>query len=331
MHPAEMLPVSVQHCADAKSFKGLSFTTSNGDKLPPFPTITYGKRYEDVPENKPLLPFSIIDFVTMPFECCASFMFQHHATSRLGYDCSNSRSELTKDAKRMHQLNKSIIYPNKTQKQTDAWSLQGVVKPKDGCMWTHEGCYLDLKTNTCTTSNKLIEKFYSIGNENNIHRAFELLKSGSILYRSIQCARVESRLNDNAELLLFKTHACLSMKTKVINTTESTDNDTSYEHCTACVSFDLISGELITCPHTICGCYDGRHACSHLLGFLCFVRGVQRSDTNQEQFERKIPNSPIALQSALTLIDDISHTDSFIVSRQKLLEENKVLKCTDNF
>ena len=110
-------------------------------------------------------------------------------------------------------------------------------------------------------------------------RAYELLKSGSILHSTIKCVYCAFRL-DNKELLLLKMYMCPSMKIKVVTTIESTENDKLYDHHAACVSFDLVSGELVTCPYTICGCYDRRNICSHMLGLLCFIRGTQRSDEN---------------------------------------------------
>ena len=92
-----------------------------------------------------------------------------------------------------------------------------------------------------------------------------------------------------------------------------------------------MSKETLTHPCTTCGCYDGRHVCSHLLAFLLLIRCVQQSDVDKQKFESKMPKNPILIQNALTLVENVSSTDSYKNAKRIKLEEDKTLKCDEIF
>ena len=79
----------------------------------------------------------------------------------------------------------------------------------------------------------------------------------------------------------------------------------------------------------MCGCYDGRHACSHLTAFLHLIRCAQRCDHKQEYFEKSMPDNPIKLQNFITLIENIGLTNKRKKARNLMLNENKILTCAE--
>ena len=85
------------------------------------------------------------------------------------------------------------------------------------------------------------------------------------------------------------------MKTKTKNVTEHMDKDELDEHYTTFFAFDAINKDLSQCPYSVCGYYDGRHFCSHLLGFLLFLRCVQICDTDFLKFEEAMLDNLISI------------------------------------
>jgi len=46
----------------------------------------------------------------------------------------------------MHELGKKILEPKLVPMQIEAWSLQGVFKPKENSDWKHDNYYHTMKT-----------------------------------------------------------------------------------------------------------------------------------------------------------------------------------------
>ena len=63
--------------------------------------------------------------------------------------------------------------------------------------------------------------------------------------------------------------------------------------------------QLLHCPYSACGCYDGRHFCSRLLSFLFFIRYAQRCNDNCEKFEKRRSENSMLLQNVTTLIENV--------------------------
>ena len=99
-------------------------------------------------------------------------------------------------------------------------------------------------------------------------------------------------------------------------------------HCF--LAFDSNRKKNLHYPYSTCGCYDGRHACSHFAGFLLLIRCVQRCDHNQNTFENSLPNNPLKLQNQITLIECAGFTNKYKVSKKMKLQENKILSCNEN-
>ena len=105
---------------------------------------------------------------------------------------------------------------------------------------------------------------------------------------------VKSRIEKNKEILIIKINTIPSMKIKVANSSVDIENDNKLcEHCTAYLSFDTQTKQLLHYPYSICGCYDGQHFCSHLLSFLLFIRCTQRCESNFENFEKCLSENPV--------------------------------------
>ena len=117
-------------------------------------------------------------------------------------------------------------------------------------------------------------------------------------------------------MLIFKINVSPSMK-KTKNSTVDNPEDELDEHCTAFVSFDLQSKEFLNYPFTVCGYYDGRHVCSHVLGFLLFIRCAQSCTGVYEEFESIVSENPISLQNTLTLFENVVFNDNRVKGQRK--------------
>ena len=115
------------------------------------------------------------------------------------------------------------------------------------------------------------------------------------------------------------------MKTKVNNETKEFHSNEDNEYYIVSLGVNLVTKELLAYLHTICGCYDGRHYCSHITGFLLFIRLAQMCQDNQDIFESSFPENPISLQNTLTLIENTSFTTSCKESRKRTAEEKELL------
>ena len=94
-----------------------------------------------------------------------------------------------------------------------------------------------------------------------------------------------------------------SMKTKVRNEARKSEMDEFDEHYAVHFTFEFIKKKLLCYPHSACGCCDGRRVCSHMKGFLLFIRCGQKCYFNRDFFEKAIPENHIALNNALMLIE----------------------------
>ena len=122
----------------------------------------------------------------------------------------------------------------------------------------------------------------------------------------MRCTLVKSRIEQNKEILMIKINTITSIKTKVVSSTVDLENDkNSCEYCTACLSFDARSKQVLHYPYSTCGCYDGRHFSSHLLSFLLFFRCAKNVESNCEEFEKSIPENPVLLHNVITLIENV--------------------------
>ena len=327
-NPQDILPVQRTSYFKAQIYDGCSFCMNNGEELRQYDALAYGNRHRNVHKDTPAPLFSIINFDAIPMRCCASFMFQCYAAAHLGYEDSINREDLIQIATRMHELNKTILEPEKVPMQIDAWSLQGVMLPARNSNWDHNGYYILMKRNLCPITDDLISSIYPVGNENNRKRAMQLLKSGAMQYSTMQHINCCSRLDNNLTMILLKIEVTPSMKSKVKNST-SNNQDQLEDHCTVHLAFNADAKNMLHYPCTICGCYDGRHICSHITGFLLFIRCAQRCDFNKDMFEKSLPASPIALQNKLTLIENIVCTEALKNAKRKRAHELSVLSCKE--
>ena len=212
-----------------------------------------------------------------------------------------------------------MLEPEKVPMQIDAWSLQGVFLPLHGSNWQHDGYFMLLKHSMCKISDELFKSIFPRGNENNRNRASKLLKSGAILYSTIQYKYCNSRLDSNLEIILFRVDCTPSLKTKVKNESNKKSNEEMDDCYAIFLAFDVKTKKLLFYPYSTCGCYDGRHVCSHIASFLLFIRCIQRCDYNQELFEKSFPTNPIKLQNCITLIEHLGYSDQHITSKRKKL------------
>ena len=97
------------------------------------------------------------------------------------------------------------------------------------------------------------------------------------------------------------------------------------DHYTVFLGFDLNSKNMLFYPYSICGCYDGRHACSHFTSFLLLIRRAQRCDFNQDTFEKAFPGNPTHFQNKITLIENTVMQQYSRKAKRKKTNENILL------
>ena len=144
--------------------------------------------------------------------------------------------------------------------------------PSPGHTWQHDGHCAKLKSQICPINDALINNTHSRDNEYNSERAINLLNSGSIHCSTAECMCCKSRTHNNLNLTVFRVNATPSMKRNVQNETSDLKSKKIDHYCAAFLAFNIDAKELLPCPCSMCGCYDGRHFCSHESGFLFFIR-----------------------------------------------------------
>ena len=195
----------------------------------------------------------------------------------------------------------------------------------------HDGYYIELKQSVCPITDDIINHMFPRGNENNRKRAMLLIESGAIQYLSIKYKKCKSRLDSNLNVIQFQINVTPSMKTKVKNETMNGGKDELDGFYTVFVSFDLSTKELLYYPYSICGCYDGRHVCSHFAAFLFFIRCAQMCDFNREMFENALPENPVKSQNTLTLIENMSSTENRKKAMKRKADKKALLNCNELF
>ena len=99
-----------------------------------------------------------------------------------------------------------------------------------------------------------IDDVYPRGNENNRHRACQLVKSGSVQHSTLHHVKTTSKLENNLYMLLLKVNVTPSMKSKVKNESKLSKTDELDECCTVHLAFDLLSKDVLPCPCSLSGC-----------------------------------------------------------------------------
>ena len=163
-------------------------------------------------------------------------------------------------------------------------------------------------------------KMFPRGNKNNRNRASRLLNSGDMQYSIIQHEYCKSRLKNNLETLSFRIDAAPSVKGKARNETVRCLKEEIEDHHTVFLAFNLNMEEILFYPYYACGCYNGRHVCSHFAAFLLLIRCIQRCDLNQDQFEKSLPCNPLNIKNCITLIEHVGYSGQCKISRRKKLE-----------
>ena len=173
--------------------------------------------------------------------------------------------------------------------------------PNNNSIWKQNNYCKTLHTKIMIIAHEFTKDTLPCGNENNRNRAENLLRSCSVLCSSIKYINCQSRIELNKHVLMIKTNVELSMKKKVVNSSMDI-KDKNYECYTAFLSFDAATKKLLSYPHSMCACYDGRHFCSDLLAFLFHIRYAQRCKKKCIDFENALPEIPMSMQNELALM-----------------------------
>lgn len=129
--PSDLLQVPRSQYKDASKFSGCSFISSNGSALQSMDIPAYKENaYEDVPEGTPLPLFAELDFNAMPIVCMPSEMLIAYAGSRVEsmLSADSTREEIESAVKKVIELNKPILHPDRVPKQIDKWNIDGALK-----------------------------------------------------------------------------------------------------------------------------------------------------------------------------------------------------------
>ena len=121
-------------------------------------------------------------------------------------------------------------------------------------------------------TNDIIDDIYRRENENSRNRSCQLVKSCSMQCSTLQHVKTSSRLDNNLDMLFLKVNVTPSMKRKVKNESKRSEPDELNEYYTVHLAFDLLSKDVLSYPYSLCGCYDGRHFCSHVSVFMFLIR-----------------------------------------------------------
>ena len=120
------------------------------------------------------------------------------------------------------------------------------------------------------------------------------------------------------------------MKSEVKNASIDDETNDTQDHYIAYLVFDISTKNILPHPHSMCGCCDGRHRCSHVGGLILLIRCAQRCDSNQEHFENKFPENPIKLQDSITLIENIGVSQECKKCRKRKVNENQIESSRNN-
>ena len=162
-----------------------------------------------------------------------------------------------------------------------------------------------MKQSVRAISKFLLLTMCPLGNENNRHRAAQLIKSGSMQISTMQHKYVKSRLDSNLKISLFAINIAPSIKSKIKSESIQKFDDQLDDCSTLFLAFDTQIKKILFYPYSICGCYDGRHMHSYFAAFLYLIRCAQQYDCKQEDFEKSLPDNLIKLQNFIALIENI--------------------------
>lgn len=306
--PAQLLPLQSSEYARARSFDGCSFQFGRG--LRDFDTPTYALLQGQHPmpiSSQTVLPrYAFVDFAKIPIPCLHSSVLQAFIAARLGYNVAATRTELEEEVRQLIAIGKNVLEPERVPIQIGIWQVHEILKIKsiEEADWQEEGYYdlIKAKLKPITDVND-VRQFFPLGNEHNRERAYNLVTAGAVNVHDVSYITALSRADDS-EYYVFKVHCVPSQKTKVVSANILTDEESS-EGYYVFVSFDTATGTVQRYPFSICGCYDGRGFCSHLLASLLVFELVQYSK-NKAEFEECMPVSPVKLQGVPTLAENFT-------------------------
>lgn len=225
---------------------------------------------------------------------------QSFIAARVGYPSPGCHEHLEKTALSFVDCRKLVLEPEKVPIQIGRWMVSEVLVPLDpNKRWQRDG-YFEKIRSVQAIAGKTIARFYPRKNEHNRERAMLLLKGGNIDVRSIEFMECVSRLDSHRRVIVFRMRCVPSMKTKVKSANrEMTKDEVGY---TLYLAFDLRTTRLLAYPYSVCGCYDGRGLCSHLLCSLGIFRVVQRL-ANESLVLKLMPEAPNKYQNMPVLLE----------------------------
>ena len=94
----------------------------------------------------------------------------------------------------------------------------------------------------------------------------------SSIEHTIHTSRIEEHMN----IILFKFNICPSIKSSIVNSTDTTDYNVS-DYCTKYESFDIETKVFLFCPYSSCSYCNGIHFCSHVSGRVICIRCSQHA------------------------------------------------------
>lgn len=319
--PSSSIPSDVNVRKAMKNIDGVNFIHGNV-QLQSFEKKLYLLEHNPnfVGHELPLFAVSSRSFVSMP-----DFVLRCWIVARLSYyPASATRPELEEQANELKKSDNYIADPQIVPKQYNNWIITEVLEPaNDHDDWDNNGWYEIINDKALVkvlNEDDLMSDY--VGTANIFNRVMNLIRGGNFRMESVYWRKMISRVT-HEELYVFRALVVPSMKSEV---KDAINNDATKD--VKCYTNYLVFGKeaknssstpilkILDYPYSVCGCYDGRECCSHLLAFRGFVYLAQNFSKKKltHIFNMK---SPVDVQNIMTPCDFFGHNFLQSISRKK--------------
>lgn len=207
----------------------------------------------------------------------------------------------------MRETKEYVLPPSQVPRMFDNWVITEVVtsdnEMNDLCSDSVH-VFLNDENTYFVIDDEIPKKRYPLQNEANLERVFKLLAGAFVRFEFMRLRKMCVN-NTNNVVHVLSSMVVPSVKSSVKNAIGD-DLDKQMEGYTCYIAFGKVSGETtlkyLPYPFSCCGCYDGRHICSHLLASLGAIFIPQIFTEEQSKIILNM-TSPIDVQNIATPIE----------------------------
>ncbi len=269
--------IGVVDRAEAKSIISLDCLL-RFDRRPPktISNPTYSAAENPNVRTTQALPrYARLDFDMCPVEVQPIDILLAWLSARGVHVLSDDRGDVESCVARARRLETEVMEPE-LQPKDNPYHWFDVLRPKArGNKYDHwSSDWIDLLPRLKLIDDAEFTRIFGQGANGVRERARGLLFDGNVMMKGIECINVQSSSQkDTAELILFRTRVCPSMKTA---DGKSKKHLFYHVHLCAEVGSEEGTGFFRSCPFSVCSCENGCFFCSHRQSFVLGLAIAQK-------------------------------------------------------